>query len=528
MATRIDAVTVKGWLREPGEIAFLDVREAGQFGEGHPFFAIPVPYSVFESRLPALVPNLNVRLVLIDGGDGVSERAARRAEGLGYHRVHIVDGGVEAWQAAGFTLFAGVNLPSKTFGEIVELQRHTPRVTPEELMRLKADGSRIVIVDGRPFSEFQKMNIPGGICCPNGELALRISEIAADPEVQIVVNCAGRTRSIIGAETLRALGLPNKIVALENGTQGWFLAGFELERGASRRHTLAVPDPQIRGARAKRARDLARQCGAGFATADVVSGWLGEPDRTTFVIDVRSLEEHAADSVPGAAKAPGGQLIQATDQWVGVKGARLVLFDDDGVRAPMVGHWLAQLGHETWVLEDGAEAAHGLPLAGRVLKVAAPIRTVAMAEVGPAMAAGACVIDLRASAAFRAGHIGGAEWSIRPRILTSGAAKGGGPVILAGPREEIGLAAIDLREAGVNDFRWLEGGPQQWEAGGLSVVADRDNPLDIARIDFLFFVHDRHEGNAEAARRYLAWETGLLAQLDPQERGVFRVADLPR
>ena len=98
---------------------------------------------------------------------------------------------------------------------------------------MRESGEDMVIVDGRTVAEFQKMNIPGGICCPNGELALRIGELVPDPKTKIVVNCAGRTRSIIGAQTLIDFGVPNPIVALENGTQGWFLAGLKLENGAS-------------------------------------------------------------------------------------------------------------------------------------------------------------------------------------------------------------------------------------------------------------------------------------------------------
>ena len=318
MADLVDAPTVKSWLADGREIAFIDVREHGQYGEGHPFLAISIPFSRLELALPALVPNVSVRLVLIAEDDGVAVHAARRAEGLGYTRVSIVAGGVAGWRRAGFTLFAGVNVPSKTFGEIVELQRHTPRVSPVELQRMTAAGERFVIVDGRPFAEFERMNIPGGICCPNGELALRIHEIAPDPATAIVVNCAGRTRSIIGAQTLIDLGVPNPVFALENGTQGWFLAGLELERGATRRQGTTMPPPGKLAALVARARFVAAERGVRFVDAGEAAAWLGEPDRTTFVLDVRSPEEFATGSASVCASAPGGQLIQATDQWVGV------------------------------------------------------------------------------------------------------------------------------------------------------------------------------------------------------------------
>src|SRR5262245_65726190 len=174
----------------------------------------------------------------------------------------MLPGGVDAWQPAGYTLSAGVNVPSKTFGELVELQRHTPRLSASELAALREANANFVIVDGRPFGEYCKMNIPGGICCPNGELALHIHEIAPDPATTIIVNCAGRTRSIIGAQLLIDFGVPNPVYALENGTQGWFLAGFELEHGADRRH--GVEPPSNLAALAQRARAHAEARGVEF------------------------------------------------------------------------------------------------------------------------------------------------------------------------------------------------------------------------------------------------------------------------
>jgi rhodanese-related sulfurtransferase len=97
----VDARTLKAWLSDGREIALLDVREHGEYGMGHLFFAAPLPYSRFELGLPGLVPNRSARLVLCDGGDGVAMRAAARAEALGYANVFSLEGGVPAWGGAG-------------------------------------------------------------------------------------------------------------------------------------------------------------------------------------------------------------------------------------------------------------------------------------------------------------------------------------------------------------------------------------------------------------------------------------------
>jgi len=534
MAKAIPARTVKTMLSDGDEIALLDVRETGQYADGHPFFAVPLAYSRLEIELERLVPRRNARIVLFDDGDGVAERAAGRAEGLGYTDVAIMEGGAPAWKAAGFTLFDGVNLPSKTFGELVELERHTPRITADDLVAMQKRGDNLVIVDGRTWAEYQRFNIPGGISCPNGELALRIDAIVPDPKTRIVVNCAGRTRSIIGAQTLIDLGIPNEVVALENGTQGWFLAGYENERGASRKY----PQPSLSGEklaeRRARAAAHAARCGVRAATAADVRAWLADASRTTYLLDVRTAEEVAAQPIAGFVHAPGGQLQQATDQWVGVKGARIVLADGEGVRAPMVAAWLCQLGHEAFVLEDrdnaqsiGASIPAGRrPRGPEMLKARAQeLHAVTPQGLSALLwSGGAVALDLRASQDYREGHVPGSTWAIRPRIAQA-VTDVAQPVVLIADNAEIAAAAsLDLTELGVKEISVLAGGAKAWRADGQSLNSTPDNPPDSDRIDFVFHTHQRHDGNVEAARAYLAWEVDLVERLDDQERGVFRIA----
>jgi rhodanese-related sulfurtransferase len=523
MMSSIHAADLKARLSQAGELALLDVREHGQYGEGHLFFAASLPYSRFEIGLPSLVPNPAVELVLCDAGDGVAARAAKRAEALGYRRVRVLAGGTPAWQAAGYTLYAGVNVPSKTFGELVEQRRRTPHVTARELHAMLAAGENCVILDGRPFAEFRRMNIPGGICCPNGELALRVGDLVPDPQTKIIVTCAGRTRSIIGAQTLIDFGVANPVYALENGTQGWSLAGLELERHASRCHAASVGGDLDR--LATRARGFAAKHGVAFVGADEANAWCGEQARTTYLLDVRTSEEFAFDAVGGFVHAPGGQLVQATDQWVGVRGARLVLVDGEGVRAPVTAAWLRQLGHEAYVLEDGVRAAAKLEWPRPSIPAPAPLPSIAPQELSVALQEGrVCIIDLRPGMSFRHGHIPEARWSIRPRLEAVGCEHGMSIVLVADEPALAALAAVDLAAAGHRDIRVLAGGQDAWRALALPVARSGDDPADADMIDFLFFTSKRHEGSAEAARQYLAWEVGLVDQLDAQERAAFRIA----
>ncbi|MGF6771762.1 rhodanese-related sulfurtransferase [Paraburkholderia sp. GAS199] len=530
--TLIPATTVRAWLNDQNEIALFDVREAGEFGEGHPFFAIPLPYSRLELDVERLAPRRDVRVVLLDSGaddNDIARRAARRLGALGYTHVAILDGGARAWQQAGYTLFKGVNLPSKTFGELVEHAYGTPHVSAAELAKQQAEGTPLVLLDGRTLEEHTKMAIPGAVSCPNGELAYRIGALAANPQTPIVIHCAGRTRSIIGAQLLRSFGVPNPVVALENGTQGWALAGLTLEHGSVRSYPDAVGEDTLSDAR-RRAAELATRFALTTLDRNDAQAWLDAAERTTYLLDVRSAAEYAQDGVPAAVHAPGGQLLQATDQTIGVRRARVLLVDHDEVRAPVIATWLVQLGYET-ALVAARDAAHLKRAASEnALRHAVSFDPVSIdagglrdlsAKHGHALH----LVDLRTSAAYRKQHAAGARWSIRPKLPdTLARANHGDAVVLFAETPAVAaLAARDLHEAGFTAVSVAADGIATWAEAGLPLASSPDSPADSERIDHLFFVHDRHEGNLDAARAYLAWETGLIAQCAPDELDHFRI-----
>lgn len=518
----VTASTLKELLHDGAELAVLDVREAGQFGESHLLFAVPLPYSRLELDVVRLVPRRSTRIVLCDdSGCDVAQLAARRLDALGYMHVFILEGGTAGWTAAGYVLFKGVNVPSKLFGELVEHAYHTPRITAQELVRMKEAGENFVIVDGRPFDEYRKMTIPGSTCCPNAELPYRIPTMVRDPDTKIVVNCAGRTRSIIGAQTLINFGIPNRVYALENGTQGWYLSDLELERGAVRKYpdeldAAALPDQQAM------ARRLMERFDIRAVSAKEVQAWLNDAARTTYICDVRTPEEFQRGSLPGAVHAPGGQLVQATDQWTGVRNARVVLVDSEGVRAPVVASWLKQLGCDVYVLEGGIRSGLRAPSPDR--PALPELDVIAPAELQRALGEQRCaLLDLGVSMSFRKAHVPGSRWSTRARLAASARADNRRIVLVAPDLDIARLAAIDLFEMGIKDVKILDGGLDAWTRAGYATESSPTVPPNAECIDYLFFVHDRHAGNREAMKQYLAWETGLIAQLDEQDRASFRV-----
>ncbi|HJT41079.1 MAG TPA: rhodanese-like domain-containing protein [Sphingobium sp.] len=331
------------------EIALIDVREEHEFAQGHPLFAAQIPLRRIDDEARWRIPRLDTPIIVYDNGEGLAHKAAVRFEGLGYTDVRELDGGLSAWRDAGYELFEDVNSYSKAFGELVEHRRHTPSLTAEEVQALIREKADIRILDARRYDEYNIMSIPTGTSVPGAELVLRARTIAPDRDTTIIVNCAGRTRSIIGTQSLVNAGLPNRIFALRNGTIGWTLAGQELETGQTR----AAPEIDKRSVEDARAdaRDVAYRAGVKRIGWDELEQLKADTARTLYLYDVRQPREYESGHLPGFRNAQGGQLVQETDHNAPVRGARIVVADDLGSRADMTASWLAQLGWDVHVLD---------------------------------------------------------------------------------------------------------------------------------------------------------------------------------
>jgi rhodanese-related sulfurtransferase len=334
------------------EIALLDVRHEAVFATGHPLFAANMAADRIALEAEARLPRKDVPIVIYDAGEGLVPAAAQRLAALGYSNVRQLDGGLQGWKQAGYELFQDVNSYAKAFGELVESRRHTPSLAAEEVAALIENDANIQILDVRRFDEYATMNIPGSISVPGAELVLRAGRAAPDPETTIIVNCAGRTRSIIGTQSLINAGVANKVMALRNGTIGWTLARQNLEHGANKRGEIGG----IEGAEAN-ARDVAYRAGVRHIGMEEMAALQSQDHRTLYRFDVRSEEEYTAGHLAGFRHYPGGQLVQEIDMAAPVRGARIVLTDDRSMRADMTASWLAQMGWETYALVGGYHGA---------------------------------------------------------------------------------------------------------------------------------------------------------------------------
>ena len=360
----IDSPTLKAVLGDGAELALVDAREELIFSQRHLLWARSIPLSRLELNFTRLVPRRSTRIVLCDDDDGLAERAAKLLSAAGYTDIACLAGGVQAWADAG--LFSGVNVPSKAFGEYIEHECGTPSIGADELHAMMRGGADMVVLDSRPLDEFRRVSIPTATNVPGAELVLRVHDLAPSAATTVVVNCAGRTRSIIGAQSLINAGIPNKVVALRNGTMGWSLAGLTCDSGKNKR--AGVSSAQGLATAKAAAGRVAQRFGVERIDRATLERWRSEAnERTLYLFDVRDPGDYAAGHVAGAISAPGGQLVQATDQYVGTLGARVVLVDDAEVRAVMTASWLKQMGVRDVVVlvERGTEIA---PPAERFVK----------------------------------------------------------------------------------------------------------------------------------------------------------------
>jgi rhodanese-related sulfurtransferase len=526
MAKTVTAAQLRERLHAGGEIAIVDAREEGSFHNRHLLMASCLPLSRLELLAPALLPRRAAPIVVCDDGGGLANRAAVRLSEGGYTDVSVLAGGVAAWEAAGFPVYSGVHVPSKAFAEVVEHEYGTPWISAEELAERQKRPEPMAIFDSRSYEEYHSNSIPGAVSVPGAELVYRFHQLVPSPDTFVVVNCGGRTRSIIGAQALIDAGVPNRVVSLKDGTMAWHLAGFEVVNGATGR----APEVSAEGVAAARHRAevVARRYGVPAIDRATLARWQAEADRRTlYVLDVRDPAEYRAGHLAGSLRAPGGQLVQETDSWLGIWGAGVVLVDDTGVRARMTASWLRRMGWDAAVLDHGLEDARletGIPaIDTSVFPLAGPEpATVAPAEL---QAQPATVVDLALSRRHREGHIPGAWFAVRARFASALAKlPAQGELVLTSEDGAIArFAAAEIAPHAGRRVRVLTGGTAAWKAGGLPLETGMgklaDEPDDVS-----LSARDRPADRERYMREYLAWEIDLVNQIARDTDCRFRLA----
>ena len=498
--------------------ALLDIREAGEAERGHVPDATFLPRRQIEFRIADLVPVRSTPIVIYGGEDGRAELAQATLAHLGYTDVRVLDGGFPAWAAAGHEVVTGSNVPSKQFGERVLAEQRIPYLTAEDLSRRIAAGESIVVCDSRTPGEFKLACIPGAYSEPSFDLTLQYARLTSEYET-VVVNCAGRTRSIIGTATLQALGLP-RVYALENGTMGWVLAGLTLERGAERR--LPAPDATQKGAGEEAAARLAREHGIARVDAAQLARWLDAKEReTTYVIDVRPLEEYTQGHVPGSQCVTGGQACQRTDDFIALHAARIVMVDEDEARALVTAYWYQRMGfRDVSVLQGGVAQwkregravetgrGHREPLGIAEARGRAKGLSIDAFAAWRREHPEAPLIDVGTSRQFGAGHVAGSRWLPRGWIEAriGGVAAPGQPVgVTASDAQQACFAAATLAAMGYGAV-FLDASLNAWKRAGQAV----ETGLAGIEGEANDVIEPPYQKGREEMLRYIEWETKLV------------------
>lgn len=509
---------VRDRLLKRQEIAFLDVREEIPHADGHPLFAASLPISTIEMNAFTRLPRRQVPIVVLDRGEGLAERAANTFTELGYSDVHIFEGGVDAWAAAGGELFKDINVPSKAFGEFMEARARPPLMTPEAVNSLRKDGKAVVLDVRRP-DEHEAFCIPGAVSVPGAEVVLQIADLVPDETTQVIVHCAGRTRGLIWAQALRNAGIRNPVATLKNGTIGWTMAGLPLEpHQKSRNQTGTGKKAPSLAAAARRVADRAQVKRARW---DECLEWERQDEKTTYFFDVRSHEEYVAGHLPNWRHAPGGELVQELMMKAPVRGARIVLVDDDGVRANMTASWLAQMNCDVSIVDDPpAFSTRGdwVP----VLPPQPDVPRITARELAALPAKDCCVIDISPYREYVRGHVPGAWFALRSEMKRALAKiPSGKRFVLTDQDGRLAAYAVpEMTKLATVPVHVLDGGNRAWTAARMPL---EKGPSNVASppIDRFQRPYEAPAGEAdvtfdhEAIEKYIAWLSGsdLLEQI---------------
>lgn len=507
--------------------SLLDVRERGEYALGHIPNACPVPRGLIEVLAPTLFPWHSVPVIVYSNESHRSGLAARTLTALGYEDVRIVDGGIEAWRAAGNEPEEGVNVFGKAYGEKVSTIGGVQQLEPDDLAALQEDGS-VVLLDARTNLEYLRGHIPGAVNVPGGELPVTLLSMSAAQRdgKTVVVHCAGRTRSILGARLVMDLGF-DPVFALRNGTMAWRMSGRHLEYSA---RTLNVPTTSEGAALSARfAEGFVEGQGAGAWSATEVTQAVADGG-PIYVLDVRQDAEFLADHIPGAVLCPVGQLANGADEVLTVRGAQIVCYSTDETRAQVGAGMLRRIGYPRvgWLRGGfhgwqaaGLLIAHGRPssyppaleaeLATCDLVEPEVVHRQLTTDHPPAL------IDVRRSSEYALGHIASSRWVPRGDLerRLDGATERSADIVLVSDRGiRAALAARTAKNLGFERPQVLAGGVVAWQEQGHELTEGLDGAdvsLREAKEDAeLVAPRPRMlERDVEDMVRYLDWEEKL-------------------
>lgn len=507
MATMISAQALTRLMESDTLYAVLDVRDWGEFTLGQIPETLSLPRGHLEKYISVLVPKKDIHVILYCDTGERSALAAATLELLGYTNVSVLKGGLLSWKTAGYATIHGWSLRGKEYGERLQVEEDIPEMTAKALHTRLAQGEKLYILDTRTEPEFLNSHLPGAYSTPGGQLPVTVTDIVQERSIPIVTNCAGRTRSLLGAHLLRRMGFP-QVYALKGGTGAWRIAGYgnELQTGPGG----APPPVSVVGhtACAQFAERVASEDNIPFIAPRELKA-RQDRGELLYLLDVRQLDEYRAGHIPGARFCPGTQAALLVECFVGVKNATIVTMCDARARGILAASLLHAMGYPRVSVLDGGTTAwtatgfaletgephevdygqpgwltrllpglptgvetQALPIPG-LTDARAQTRFLAPEALQARLATGERIVlfDLRSAGDFATAHIPGARWLSRGRldlrIEQEAPDKTATVILYCRKGNESMLSAPTLQTLGYHGVSILEGGFEAWKGAGL-------------------------------------------------------------
>ena len=189
----------------------LDVRSAAEFGKGH----VPGSLNIglggqFAIWAGSLIP-IGTPVIIVAESDAKVDEAVMRLARVGIETAAgYLDGGVEAWGAAGFEI------------------ESVPQISVDELDSLIRKDQELQILDVRRPPEYESGHVPRALHAPLSTLKKTASGMPLDPSKPTAVICAGGYRSSAATSILESQGF-SSLLNVTGGTSAWINAGYPVE-----------------------------------------------------------------------------------------------------------------------------------------------------------------------------------------------------------------------------------------------------------------------------------------------------------
>lgn len=495
-------------LYETGEpFALIDTRERREYVNGHWFGSTNIPLSVLVPQITRLVPDREFPIHLLDWQDMPNrapiEAAVNSLSRLGYSNVtrcitRIPD-------AFGHGFVKGEFVWSKAFGEVVAHTCGLPEVTPAEYLANYGDAQ---LFDVRPTAEYSQFTIPDSQSLPNSLLLGNMEALKQSDNIALL-HCAGRTRSIIGACTLKAAGYNGPYAIFKGGTQAWQLDGMEREFNANR---LFATETVTKETTIKSVKDFLAKWNIDYQQLDNADLQAFVANHTqAYLFDVSNDAATGQLAEHNIVKISGTNLIQQTDRSIARYHTPVILFDHgSGSRAAFAAYWLQTMGFEVSIVYLNAKLASHPAEHQQYVTTDSTYPILSTEQILKLTDTKSTLIDLRTSQAYCQAHLKGSHWGNISELLERAAQTNDSTVVIGSDNAHASQSADLLVQRG-----WQVAGLYSWNTGDIGQENLHTTTIE-SPIDKSTLFGERHHGNMQDSRDYLAWEEELPDLIDQE------------